>query len=201
MKRYDPGVNERGPGRPRDAAIDARVLEEARRALAAAGYESLSVSAVAEAAGTTRQAVYRRWGSKADLATAAIASMSAAADRPATEDPFADLVEELQAFRRGITRPDGLSMIGTMLLSSADPALVALFRERIVVPRRRRILAILRRARERGLLADDADLPLAVSAFTGSWYAIALAGQAPPRDWPQRIAALIWRGCGGAPQG
>jgi AcrR family transcriptional regulator len=175
------------------------VLEEARRALAAVGYDALSVSAVAGAAGTTRQAVSRRWRSKADLATAAIASMSAAADRPATDDPFADLVEELEAFRRGITRPDGLSMIGTMLLTSADPALVTLFRERIVAPRRRRILAILRRARERGMLADDADLRIAVSAFTGSWYALALAGQAPPRDWAVRVAALVWRGCGGDP--
>ncbi len=192
-------MGEGGPGRPRDAAIDERVLREARRQLAAGGYESLSLTAVAEAAGTTRQAVYRRWSSKADLATAAIASMSAAADRTPTDDPFADLVAELRAFRTGISRPDGLSMIGTMLLSSTDPALVDLFRERIVDPRRARILAILRRARDQGALAPDADLALATSMFTGSWYALALAGQPPPRDWPRRTAALIWRGCGGDP--
>lgn len=187
------------PGRPRDTTIDERVLEQARHQLASGGYESLSLAAVAEAAGTTRQAVYRRWRSKADLATAAIASLSAAAERTPTDDPFADLVTELRAFRTGISRPDGLSMIGTMLLSSTDPVLVELFRERIVTPRRERLLAILRRARDQGRLAPDADLELATGMFTGSWYALALAGRRPPRDWPQRTAALIWRGCGGDP--
>lgn len=192
-------MTEGGPGRPRDATIDERVLHQARRQLAAGGYESLSMAAVAESAGTTRQAVYRRWASKADLATAAIASMSAAAERKPTDDPFADLVAELRAFRTGISRPEGLSMIGTMLLSSTDRALVELFRRRIVTPRRERILEILLRARDQGALSPDADLAMATSMFTGSWYALALAGQPAPRDWPQRIAALIWRGCGGDP--
>lgn len=192
-------MTDAGPGRPRDATIDERVLAETRHRLAAGGYEALSLSAVAEAAGTTRQAVYRRWSSKADLATAAIASMSAAADRTPTDDPFADLVAELRAFRNGISRPDGLSMIGTMLLSSTDPALVELFRRRIVEPRRARLLAILRRAQAQGALSPDADLALASTMFTGSWYALALTGRRAPRDWPQRTARLVWRGCGGNP--
>jgi len=190
---------EGGPGRPRDTTIDERVLQQTRRQLAAGGYESLSLAAVAEAAGTTRQGVYRRWNTKADLATAAIASLSAAADRSPTDDPFADLVTELRAFRTGISRPDGLSMIGTMLLSATDPTLVELFRRRIVNPRRERLLEILRRARDQGALAPDADLAIATSMFTGSWYALALAGQRAPRDWARRTAALIWRGCGGDP--
>jgi AcrR family transcriptional regulator len=73
-------VTERA-GRPRDQSIDRRVLDVARRHLALHGYESMSVLAIADAAGTTRQAVYRRWPTKADLATAAIASMSRAAER------------------------------------------------------------------------------------------------------------------------
>jgi len=192
-------VTKAGPGRPRDTTIDERVLQQTRRQLAAGGYESLSLAAVADAAGTTRQAVYRRWNTKADLATAAIASMSAAADRKPTDDPFADLITELRAFRTGISRPDGLSMIGTMLLSSTDPSLVELFRERIIHPRRERLLEILRRARDQQALSPDADLSIATSMLTGSWYAFALAGQPPPRDWPQRTALLVWRGCGGDP--
>ncbi len=120
-------MGERGAGRPRDPEIDRRVLETARRHLAAHGYEALSVASVAVEAGTTRQALYRRWPSKADLATAAIAAMSEAAERPATDDPFADLVAELRAYARGVGRPDGVSMVGTMLLRSTDPALVSLY--------------------------------------------------------------------------
>ena len=43
------------------------MLKAAARHLAAYGYEAMSVAAVAEEAGTTRQALYRRWTGKADL--------------------------------------------------------------------------------------------------------------------------------------
>jgi AcrR family transcriptional regulator len=190
-------VPERPPGRPRDPAIDSRVLEVTRRHLAAHGYRAMSMVAIAAEAGTTRQAVYRRWSSKADLATAAIAAMSAAEARPPTDDPFADLVRELDAFRRGVSRPDGLSMVGTMLLDSTDPTLVALYRERVVAPRRSRLRGILERAREQGLLDADADVEVALTVFTGSWYANALAGRPPTRNWSERVASLVWRGLGG----
>ncbi len=41
----------------------------------------MSVAAVAEEAGTTRQAVYRRWPSKAELGAAAMAAFADLADR------------------------------------------------------------------------------------------------------------------------
>lgn len=190
-------MSERGPGRPRDTDIDLRVLEVARRHLAQHGYESMSVAAVAHEAGTTRQALYRRWATKADLATAAIAGMSRAEERPPTDDPYADLVRELEAFRRGISRPDGVSMVGTMLLRSTDPDLISRYRERLVAPRRARLRSILERARDQGLLAADADVETGVAALTGTWYARALAGDAEPRSWATRVAALVWRGLGG----
>jgi AcrR family transcriptional regulator len=186
-------------GRPRDPAIDERVLDVARAHLARVGYEGMSLAAVAEEAGTTRQALYRRWPTKADLATDAIAAMSDAAERSPTDDPFADLVDELEAFARGISRPDGVSMVGTMLLRSTDPGLAALYRERLVAPRRSRLRAILERARSRGLLDESADLDAALGMFTGSWYARALAGDRPLPGWAGRTAAVIWRGLGGDP--
>jgi AcrR family transcriptional regulator len=192
-----PGVAERTRGRPRDAEIDARVLGVVRRRLAEHGYEAMSVSAVAAEAGTTRQALYRRWPTKADLATAAIAAMSEAEARQATGEPFADLVRELEAFRRGVSRPDGLSMVGTMLLRATDPALVALYRERVVGPRRARLREILERARAAGLLDRDGDVETVLTMLTGSWYARALAGEPPAPDWAARVAALAWRALGG----
>lgn len=186
-----------GPGRPRDPAIDDRVLEVVRRHLAANGYERLSFSAVAEEAGTTRPAVYRRWPGKAQLATAAIAALSDAQAWPAAADPFDELVRELEAFRRGVTRPDGLSLVGTMLQRGTDPELVRLYRERVVAPRRRRLRMILERAMADGSLTGG-DLELAVASLTGSFYALALAS-AVPSDWPERAAAHAWRALGGAP--
>lgn len=186
-------------GRPRDDSIDERVLEVTRRHLATQGYEAMSVASIAREAGTTRQALYRRWDDKADLATAAIAALPAAAPCPVTADPFEDLVAELESFRVGISRSGGVSTIGTMLRSSTEAALVELFRERVVAPRRRRLRASLERARDDKLIDADADLEVAVTMFTGSWYAMSLAGDEAPPDWARRAGGLIWRACGGEP--
>ena len=184
-------------GRARDAEIDTRVLAVAGRHLSAHGYEAMSVAAVAQEAGTTRQAVYRRWPTKASLAAAAV--LAAADARPAANsaDPLTDLVAELADFQRGVSIPGRLSLVGTMLQESTAPDLLASYRMRVVAPRRRRILAILKRARQLGLIDADADLEVAVTLCTGSWYARALAGQPPPPDWAHRTAALVWRSVGG----
>lgn len=185
------------PGRPRDPEIDSRVLTVARDQLATRGYEAMSLAAVAAEAGTTRQAVYRRWPTKADLATAAIAAMSRAAERTPTDDPYADLLRELRAYATGVGRPGGVSMVGTMLTETTDPQLVALYRERIVTPRRAQLRAILERARDGGLIAADADIDAVLPMLTGAYYASALAGVTPGDDWAARTAALAWRALGG----
>ena len=184
-------------GRPRDPSIDAAVLLAARQHLAANGYEAMSVAAIAEAAGTTRQALYRRWPSKADLATAAIASLSTADDREATDDVFADLVAELTAYRDGVGRPNGIGMVGAMLQDATDPELKALYRERIVTPRRARIGSILQRAVDSGLADTDADIEYATAAATGTYYGLHLTGRKIARAWPERTAAIIWKSIGG----
>ena len=189
------------PGRPRDPDIDASVLAAARQQLAAHGYEAMSVVAVAEAAGTTRQALYRRWPSKADLATAAISSMSQAHERPDSDDPFRDLEAELAAYQSGVSRPNGISIAGAMLQDATDDELKALFRQRIVAPRRARLRDILERAVDGGLLDPDADIEFAVAACTGTLYALHLAGGPIGDDWAERSAALVWRAAGGDPPG
>jgi AcrR family transcriptional regulator len=187
------------PGRPRDSSIDEAVLSAALHQLATVGYEAMSLVAVAEQAGTTRQALYRRWENKADLATAAIASMSNADQRPDTDDCYHDLVVELRAFRLGVGRENGVSLVGTMLQASVDRDLARLFRQRLVMPRRARLTHILGRARAGGAVAADADLDYAAAAATGLLYALALSSTPVGPDWEQRAAALIWRACGGTP--
>ena len=167
--------------------------------LATVGYDALSMAAVAEAG---RSRPVRRCTAagptRRDLATAAHRG-DRRTQRPwrAAATPFADLVRELESFRRGIARPDGVPMVGAMLVPSTDPGLVERYRERVVAPRRQRLRSILERARSEGLLASDADLEIAVTMATGNWYARALAGDRPPPRWADRTAALIWRSCGG----
>lgn len=184
-------------GRPRDPDIDVAVLAAARRHLAVHGYDGLSVAAVAAEAGTTRQALYRRWPSKADLATAAIAGIASSQVAEVSDDPFADLVAELRAFMVGVTRPHGVSMVGAMLQDGADPELRDLYRERVVAARRNRLRAILSRAQLDGLFDADADIETAVAACTGVLYAQHLAGVRITRAWSLRTASFVWRALGG----
>src|ERR1700691_1020153 len=95
----------RGPGRARDPEIDARVLAVANRQLSTLGYEAMSLAAVAQEAGTTRQALYRRWPDKASLAADALLAAAATGPESATADPLADLIAELSDFQRGVSLP------------------------------------------------------------------------------------------------
>jgi AcrR family transcriptional regulator len=187
-------------GRARDAAIDERVLAAARDHLSRYGYDGMSVAAVAREAGTTRQALCRRWPSKADLAAAVVGLIEEPSEPDvAPVDPFSALVAELGDFARGVSMPGRMSLVGAMLQDTADPAVVARYRARIIAPRRRRITEILLRAQREGLVDAEADLTVAVTMCTGSWYARALAGDTVPADWPSRAATLIWRAVGGEP--
>lgn len=184
-------------GRARDPDIDVRVLAVANRHLSSHGYEAMSVAAVAHEAHTTRQALYRRWPTKAGLAAAALTAAADDAAAATSEDPLANLTAELAGFQRGVSRPGRLSLVGTMLQDSTAPEALARYRAQVVAPRRGRIRAILEQARHLDLIDPDADLDVAVTMCTGSWYARALAGSPPPANWPARTAALVWRAVGG----
>jgi hypothetical protein len=77
------------------------------------------------------------------------------------------------------------------------PEARARYQAQVIAPRRARIRAIFERAQGFRLIDGDADLEVAVTMCTGSWYARALAGAAPPVNWPARAAALAWRAVGG----
>jgi AcrR family transcriptional regulator len=187
-------------GRPRSAAIDEAVLTAVRRQLSEGGFASLSFAAVAEEAGTTRPAIYRRWATKAALAESAMATYPTGDPPPPSSlpDPFDDLVAELEDFRRGVSLPGRLSLVGTMLQTTTAPDAAARYRARVIAPRRARLRAILERAAGEGLIDADADLEVGVTMLTGSWYARCLAGATEPEDWPRRTAELGWRALGGA---
>ena len=93
--------------------------------------------------------------------------------------------------------PGRMSLVGAMLQETADPGVVARYQARVIAPRRARITGILREAQRLDLIDRDADLEVAVTMCTGSWYGRALAGDPPPPDWPRRAAALVWRAVGG----
>jgi AcrR family transcriptional regulator len=167
----------RPPGRPRSADVDEAILAAAVAELGERGYARMSMDAVAARAGVSKPTVYLRHPTKADLATAAIASMRAEPRPAPTDDVRGDLIKHLRLLRAGLERPNGTTMLGTVLAEEHEtPELLALFRERLVAPRRRELRAVLEAARDRGDLRPGADLDAAVTALVGAFFARYLGG-------------------------
>jgi len=80
-------------GRPRDSAVDQRVLDVAWDLLLSGGYAGLNVDEVAERAAVAKTTLYRRWPTKDHLAIAVVTRMIPFALVPDTGDICHDLTE------------------------------------------------------------------------------------------------------------
>ncbi|HEX5254465.1 MAG TPA: TetR/AcrR family transcriptional regulator [Mycobacterium sp.] len=118
-------------GRPRDPRIDAAVLRATVELLAETGYPGLLVSAIAERAGTSKPAIYRRWPSKAHLVHEAVFPIGAGTaipDSGSVPDGLREMVRRTMTF---LTTPAARAalpgLIGEM---AADPTLHSALLER-----------------------------------------------------------------------
>lgn len=151
------------------------------------------MEAIAAAAGVGKPSIYRRWPSKAHLATAALSELQSQEARVVGHDSRQKLVSHLRGFRKSLLRRNGMAMLGTILAEEhRTPELMHLFRSRIVVRRRQ----LLKELIEQGVVAGDiragADIDAAVNLLVGSFYARYLAGQAISDEWPERAVAMVW---------
>jgi len=186
---------EKSAGRPRDPDTERRILDVTLRHLAEEGYNRMSLDNIAIAAGVSKPTIYRRWPGKADLATAALRTFQMAETPVNTGTTPGDLTATLENFSRSLLRPNGMSLIGTVLAEEVHtPELLALFRERLVSPRRQMLRVILERARKNGELRRGANLDAAVNLLVGAFYARYLASSAIPPDFPRELVKLVWPG-------
>jgi AcrR family transcriptional regulator len=183
----------RKPGRPRDPALDGRILAAALNELARWGYEGMSLDRVARDAGATKPTLYRRFRSKEELAVAAVHSLQQSTLPAPTGDCFEDLVAILADLQHCLLRPNGMSLIGVVLVEEErTPKLIQLFRKRIVKTRRDAIGRVLAAGVKLGVLRRDADLDAATNLMVGAYYARYLAGDGFPRTFPRRVVQAVW---------
>ena len=83
--------DKRARGRPRSPGVDARISEAVLGILAARGYASLTVDAVATAASVTRATIYRRWPNKAAMVAAVLGEAVPTVAVDLTGDALRDL--------------------------------------------------------------------------------------------------------------
>ncbi|MER5598881.1 TetR/AcrR family transcriptional regulator [Streptomyces sp. NPDC002265] len=185
----------KGAGRPRSTEKENAILRAALELLASHGYTRMSLSQVAASAEVSKSTIHLRWKTKADLLTAALEAMRMADAPPATGDTRADLVAILEDFAATVEQVRGMALIGTCLAEeSHTPDLLALLRERTVLPRRALLRHVLERARHQGEIRQDSDLEAAVSALLGPFYADYMAGRGGRPEWAERAVDLVLAG-------
>lgn len=176
-------------------SVDDRILAAALELLEEHGVARLTVEATAERAGVAKTTIYRRYRNAADLATAAIAEADTDADAAGAhpDDLRAALLAFLAAFAAKLERV-GLDVLGAML-AEPDGELLALHRERVVLPHREHLATLVVAAQERGQVRADFDPLLAIELLVGSFFARHVAGRSMDAEaWALAAVDLLWRG-------
>jgi AcrR family transcriptional regulator len=115
-----------GNGRPRDPRIDEAVLQATADLLEEVGYLQLTIAAIAERAGTTKPALYRRWPTKAHLVHEAVFPVQAPSGLPDSGDLSTDVRMLVAVGVDLLARPAARAALpGLMAEMSGDPALHA----------------------------------------------------------------------------
>ncbi len=167
----------RGPNL--DDRVTAAIRDAFFEELAADGYGRISVDSIVRRARVSKAAVYRRWPSKDEMATALITDI--AVHTIATPDSGSlrgDVVAFLTATHDAMRHPLAARIIPAVLAEAIrNPALAKLLRQTVETPRRTNAEHMLRRAIDRGELPPDCDLELALDHMIGALYFHALVRQ------------------------
>lgn len=109
-------------GRPRDPRIDAAILGATADLLVEIGYSNLTMAAVAERAGTTKTALYRRWSSKAELVHEATFPTAPTALTAPEGDIAGDVRSMIAATRDVFSSPVVRAALPGLIADMADDA-------------------------------------------------------------------------------
>lgn len=182
-------------GRPRSAEADQAIIQAALKLLGEQGYARMSIEAVAAAAGVGKTTIYRRYESKADLASAAVARMVDVESLPDSGSTRDDLLELLGRMQHRFREGNAMNMIGTLMVEEQhNPELLKLFQERVIGPRRSLFRVVIERGIRRGEVDPDTDPESAIDTLTGAFFARYLAGLTPDSGWSKNIVDTVWRG-------
>ncbi|RZQ60988.1 TetR/AcrR family transcriptional regulator [Amycolatopsis suaedae] len=140
-------------GRPRDPELEQRLLSATWLLLTSSGYDALTMARVAAEANAHRSDVYRRWQTKAQLVTAALAQHLPPIPETDTGSLYHDLRANLDGLATSWSAPWMDGLLGLLADLRRDPEADAAFQA--MASRRRRILAAaIDRAVRRGEITE-----------------------------------------------
>ncbi|MGW6945013.1 TetR/AcrR family transcriptional regulator [Streptomyces xanthophaeus] len=174
----------------RSARVRAQVLEAVSALLLEAGYDGLTVDAVAERAGVHRTTVYRRWGDVgrllADVLDAASDDTWSPPDTGSLENDLTALNQEVYEALAG----GGPNVTTALIAAGFRSAEAAAALSRFWEDRYARCAVVVTRAADRGELPGPADSrALLVAATAPLYHELLLLRTAPDPTLPRRAAA------------
>jgi AcrR family transcriptional regulator len=184
-------------GRPRNPHIDEAVLRAAAELVVEVGYADLTIAAIAERAGTSKPAIYRRWPSKAHLVhEAAFRDDDEQLSLPDTGVLRDDLAEMLRRASAAFAHPVARALTpGLMADIAADPGLHPALLQRFggVWKGFHDRLAV---AADRGEVRADVDADVLIETMAGAALMRLLVSSADGLDegWIDRTTDLLMRG-------
>jgi len=190
-------------GRPRDNAVDERVLDVAWDLLLTGGYAGLNVDEVAERAAVAKTTLYRRWPTKDHLAIAVVTRKIPFAMVPDTGDLCRDLTDFAVNMAASLHQyriaggSDGVSpgLAGELVAAaSRHPDIGDLIRT-LHARRHASALARLQRATEREGLRPDIDHAILIDQISGPiYYRALITGAATDRGYAERLTRAVLDG-------
>jgi AcrR family transcriptional regulator len=187
---------QRSMGRPRDERADRAMLSATLELMAENGAHDLRVDDVAGRAGVGKATIYRRYRSKDELITAAVAGLVSEIAIPDTGRTRADLLALMRSavgvYRGSVEAAVMPSLVGAM---SRDAELARLVREGFLARRRAALRVVLERGIERGDLRGDLDVELALDVLGGPlFYRLLITGGPIDEQLAEGVVELILRG-------
>jgi AcrR family transcriptional regulator len=183
-------------GRPRDERADHAIIVAAFALMAEDGVRDIRVDDVAARAGVGKATIYRRYRSKDELITAAVAKLVSEIAIPDTGQTRADLLALMRSavnVYRGST--EAAVMPSLVEAMSRDRELARVVREGFLARRRAALRAVLDRGIKRGDLRRDLDVELALDVLGGPlFYRLLITGGPIDEQLADGVVDLIVRG-------
>jgi AcrR family transcriptional regulator len=182
----------RGRGRPRDPALDDRILEQALVLLGSHGYAGLTLDELAARSGVAKTTVLRRWPSKAAVAAAGVQRLALqSVDVPNSGTLRADLRALLHGAVETFVRGRGQFVARLIREAGHHPEITDLVHTVIHTRRQayRRVLAL---AIARGELAPSVDQELLMDLLIGPiWTRLLITRDPITRDYVDSIVETV----------
>ena len=183
-------------GRPRNPLIDEAVLRAAAELVLEVGYADLTIAAIAERAGTSKPAIYRRWPSKAHLVhEAAFRDGDEQLSLPETGSLHDDLAEMLRRTAAAFADPVARALTpGLMAEIAADPSLHPALLERFGGAWKG-FHDRMATAAANGVARADIDTDVLIETLAGaSLMRLLISPDALDEHWVEQTTTLLMRG-------